>query len=1351
MKKSIILLLLVLALVLMMIPCALAEEDVGPDGNERPEIGKTYSLTFTEEQFPQGNEEQLSAYVEAMFMSGNAEAPALPQDKSLPDPRDILDDVQYKFYQNLKTFIHKVAQGKVTSTKVTLTYSNLSITYNDVPDRWDMDDMFQALFLDCGCETYWFGRYVEWKVESSKITFYFYTSADFAADSTFLKVNSKAIQNAATAVGNVNAIVSACKDMTDVEKLYAYKEAICRLTDYNFDAAYAVDNDMFDGVEGPWNLVWVFDGNPATDVVCEGYAKAFEYLCNKTAFQSSLINCWCVTGPVTFYNGAGGPHMWNMVTMPDGRNYLVDVTNCDDGDEGNNDYFLLFAVSGDPAKGYNLPEGSYYGYDNKTLKGTSKRTRTLATSPYAGAPGDVTITTQPQSLRVVEGQEATFTVAATGTDLSYQWYYVDLKHLGNGPQKIDGATTPTLTRITTGDMDMELYFCLVRGASGQRASEGALLEVVVAPVIITQPVNVTVRPGEYATVSLKATGTHIKYRWYVRSDPEAAWQTAPGTMDLTEDRTGFAPIYSYFTHNNMDQPQLYCVVSNEAGTVSSNIVTVTVLAVPKIENSTWSVEVLPGETATFQVEATGKFLTYRWYVIDTKGVRTLIDGATGDTYSLTATADKDNYTYECYVSNASGEVYRSMQLHLITAAPTITKDPEDVVIRSGNSIMLLVEAEGYGLSYQWYCDDGETEFALENKTTRGYYFTPSKADDGNQYWCVVSNALGSATSARATVTLFKPPVIEVDLQDVSAKPGTTAEFTITATGEGLQYYWKTKAPGASSFTGLNDSYASPVLRLPVTKDMDGYMVQCTVFNDGGRVESRTATLTLEHVPGDPVREHYVAPTYFADGGYDEVVYCTVCKQEVSREHVVLPKLPLPAPTIVTQPKSVTVNSGAKATFSVKAKGVEEKAFPLSYQWFECAPDSDDWQPIEGATKNSYSFVTSKARMNWKFRCAVQNDGGTTLTGEVTLTLKLDTPVVKTQPKDVTVKSGAKAKLSVKASGKNLTYTWFTRATEVDPWAEIAGANKADYTFVASMAQNGSQYYCHIENGDGSVDSAVATLTVTPQPASIKTQPKDAKVKSGATAKFKVGGSGPNLSYQWYVRASVDDEWAEIAGATKADYSFTASMTKNGSQYYCKVWNDDGSADSDPVTLTVTPVPVVIKTHPKSVTVKSESKGKFTVKASGSSLKYQWFTRASEADAWTEIDGATNADYSFTAKLSQNGAQFYCRVWNDDESLNSDCATLTVTPQPPKFSTQPKDAKVKAGAKATFKTKASGKGVTYQWYYRTSEDGEWILLEGETSASLTVTATEENFGLQYSCRAKNADGEVCSNPAFLLRK
>ena len=42
--------------------------------------------------------------------------------------------------------------------------------------------------------------------------------------------------------------------------------------------------------------------------------------------------------------------------------------------------------------------------------------------------------------------------------------------------------------------------------------------------------------------------------------------------------------------------------------------------------------------------------------------------------------------------------------------------------------------------------------------------------------------------------------------------------------------------------------------------------------------------TGNHTAGAAVQENYVAPTLEADGSYDEVVYCTVCNQELSREN-----------------------------------------------------------------------------------------------------------------------------------------------------------------------------------------------------------------------------------------------------------------------------------------------------------------------------------------------------------------------------------------------------------------------------------------------------------------------------------
>ena len=46
----------------------------------------------------------------------------------------------------------------------------------------------------------------------------------------------------------------------------------------------------------------------------------------------------------------------------------------------------------------------------------------------------------------------------------------------------------------------------------------------------------------------------------------------------------------------------------------------------------------------------------------------------------------------------------------------------------------------------------------------------------------------------------------------------------------------------------------------------------------------------EHTPGAPVREKEVPATCTEDGSYDEVVYCTVCKEEISRVSKTIPAL-----------------------------------------------------------------------------------------------------------------------------------------------------------------------------------------------------------------------------------------------------------------------------------------------------------------------------------------------------------------------------------------------------------------------------------------------------------------------------
>ena len=171
-------------------------------------------------------------------------------------------------------------------------------------------------------------------------------------------------QSVQSAVNNANEIVAEYSGASDEEKLRGYKDDICDLVSYN----YAASGNTSYG--NPWQMIWVFDGDPDTNVVCEGYSKAFKYLCDHTEFEGS-IECILVGG----YLARTGkePHMWNVLKMEDGNNYLVDVTNCDARTAGYPDKLFLAGTTetktdSDDNTGYyfGTVRLTYY-YDSDTL------------------------------------------------------------------------------------------------------------------------------------------------------------------------------------------------------------------------------------------------------------------------------------------------------------------------------------------------------------------------------------------------------------------------------------------------------------------------------------------------------------------------------------------------------------------------------------------------------------------------------------------------------------------------------------------------------------------------------------------------------------------------------------------------------------------------------------------------------------------------------------------------------------------------------------------------------------------------------------------------------------------------
>lgn len=174
---------------------------------------------------------------------------------------------------------------------------------------------------------------------------------------------------ASTCVDTVTQILADSSALPDKEKLYAYKDIICDSTEYDRTAVNA------EAYGDPWQLIYIFDGDPETKVVCEGYSKAFQFLCDRSDFSDDRIECHTVTGEVAFSKGGTAyGHMWNILHMDDGRNYLADITHCDEGtaEESSDGLFLKGYLRGSLEEGFSFSSvgagitDHIYTYDEET-------------------------------------------------------------------------------------------------------------------------------------------------------------------------------------------------------------------------------------------------------------------------------------------------------------------------------------------------------------------------------------------------------------------------------------------------------------------------------------------------------------------------------------------------------------------------------------------------------------------------------------------------------------------------------------------------------------------------------------------------------------------------------------------------------------------------------------------------------------------------------------------------------------------------------------------------------------------------------------------------------------------------
>ena len=287
-----------------------------------------------------------------------------------------------------------------------------------------------------------------------------------------------------------------------------------------------------------------------------------------------------------------------------------------------------------------------------------------------------------------------------------------------------------------------------------------------SPTITTQPAAQTAAVGGSATFSVTATGdATLTYQW--SRDDVVLPSAQSATLTLSSLTAADAGNYSV-------------VVKNALGSATSVAVSLTITGLPPaIVTSPSARTVSAGSTATFAVVASGSpTLTYQWR----KAGIALTGNTSATTAALTLTNAQatDATNYDVVITNSVGSVTSvAAALTVTPAAPSVTIAPTTQTSAPGATATLTVVASGTApLTYQWR-KAGVALTGNTSATTATLSIPGATTADSGSYDVVITNALGSTTSAAITlnITVIPPDPVRWDFTTATPTNGLPADVS----------------------------------------------------------------------------------------------------------------------------------------------------------------------------------------------------------------------------------------------------------------------------------------------------------------------------------------------------------------------------------------------------------------------------------------------------------------------------------------------------------------------------------------------------------------------------------------------
>lgn len=145
--------------------------------------------------------------------------------------------------------------------------------------------------------------------------------------------------------------------------------------------------------------------------------------------------------------------------------------------------------------------------------------------------------------------------------------------------------------------------------------------------------------------------------------------------------------------------------------------------------------------------------------------------------------------YDVIITSPFGSITSSVATLTIVFPPSISAQPQSVIVTNGTAAQFAVSASGTGsLGYQWYFNNNT---AVDSGTNATLAFPNAGASRAGNYTCVITNAYGGVTSGIATLTVLTPPGIVTISTNLAVVIGNNVILNAAVSGTGpFIYQWQ---------------------------------------------------------------------------------------------------------------------------------------------------------------------------------------------------------------------------------------------------------------------------------------------------------------------------------------------------------------------------------------------------------------------------------------------------------------------------------------------------------------------------------------------------------------------------------